>query len=289
MESASRRSGNWMELSAAVQIVAFVLFSLLAVGGALGMATTMSMFRSGILLMASFIGVAGLFLLLLADLLALLQVMMYIGGMLVMILFMVLFSHDPGGEMMTRMMKLPLIEAIFSSGLAHPTCDGSGRSGEHAYDGGDSHGGEAAGGEHGQEQGHGGDGHGMDMEGMSMTTPIKRLAALIASVTGILLAGLILLRPAWPERYAMPDPDSPARIGHLLMGKYMMAFEGAGLMILLGVFGAALLAMPGAYPDAADRERLRAAVAENPPPSDAEPLDPVHSLEDLSGGKEGRS
>lgn len=44
------------------------------------MTMTMSMFRSGVFLMASFIGVAGLFILLSADLIGLLQVMMYVGG-----------------------------------------------------------------------------------------------------------------------------------------------------------------------------------------------------------------
>ena len=42
--------------------------------------------------------------------------MMYIGGMLVMILFMALFSHDPGGDMMAGM-DLPLVEKFFSLGL----------------------------------------------------------------------------------------------------------------------------------------------------------------------------
>ena len=55
------------------QWIAFVVFGLIALAGALGMATTMSMFRSGIFLMASFMGVAGLFILLLADLLGFLQ------------------------------------------------------------------------------------------------------------------------------------------------------------------------------------------------------------------------
>ena len=88
--------------------------------GALGMTTTMSMFRSGIFLMASFIGVAGLFILLSADLIGLLQIMMYIGGMLVMILFMLLFSMDPGGAMMAGMEMSP-VERLFSRGLKPQT------------------------------------------------------------------------------------------------------------------------------------------------------------------------
>ncbi|WP_415790132.1 NADH-quinone oxidoreductase subunit J, partial [Deinococcus saxicola] len=91
------------------------------------MTTTMSMFRSGIFLMASFIGVAGLFILLSADLIGLLQIMMYIGGMLVMILFMLLFSMDPGGAMMAGMDMSP-VERLFSRGLK-PTGDSDGHQG----------------------------------------------------------------------------------------------------------------------------------------------------------------
>lgn len=227
-----------MELSAAAQWIAFGVFSFLAIAGALGMTTTMSMFRSGIFLMASFFGVAGLFILLSADLLGLLQVMMYTGGMLVMILFMVLFSHDPGGDMMTSQMKLPLVEKLFSLGLDR---------GEH--------------GGHGQ---HGGHGDMPDMSDMSMFTSIKKPAAVLALITGSSIITLLLAVPAWPTVREIPDPDSARRIGDLLMNKYMIAFEGAGLLILLGIFGAVFVQRPGAHPDARERELLQAAVAEHP-------------------------
>ncbi len=107
------------------EMIAFGLSAFITVAGALGMATTMSMFRSGIFLMASFMGAAGLFILLSADLLGVLQIMMYIGGMLIMILFMVLFMPDPGGAMMADMpgMMTP-IEKFFSLGLAPKNPEG---------------------------------------------------------------------------------------------------------------------------------------------------------------------
>lgn len=230
-----------MELSQAAQIITFAVFGLLAVLGALGMATTMSMFRSAIFLMASFVGVAGIFILLAADLVGMLQVMMYVGGMLVMALFMVLFSSDPGGEMMSSMMKLRGFERLFSIGLSRPQ--------DHSSDD------------------DGGGGH----HDMSMFTPIKKPAAIVAGLTLGLLVALILLRQeAWARFAAIPDPDSSRRIGHLLMGKYMVAFEGAGLLILLGIFGAVWVARAGrrvGLPDRVgmpDREKLRAAVDEPP-------------------------
>lgn len=231
-----------MELSVSAQWLAFGVFSLLAVAGGLGMTATMSMFRSGVFLMTSFIGVAGLFLLLSADLLGLLQVMMYVGGMLVMILFMVLFSGDPGGAMMAGHMKLPLVERLFSRGLAH----------------GQQH-----------EQQHG-DGHAQHDEhqqrDMSMFTPVKRPALVLALVTGAVLIALLVALPPWPAVGEVPDPDSAHRIGELLMSKYMLAFEGAGLLILLGIFAAVFVQRPGARVDPGGRDALQAAVAGDPAP-----------------------
>ena len=238
-----------------VQWIAFAVFAFIAVAGALGMTTTMSMFRSGIFLMASFIGVAGLFILLLADLIALLQVMMYIGGMLVMILFMLPFSHDPGGAMMSTHMTLKGPERWFSLGLARKPRQEQKHGGEHQG---------KQGGEHG----------GMSMQDMSMYTAIKRPAALLALLIGAVLVALLIWRPHWAVVNSLPDQDSPMRIGQLLMDKYMLAFEGAGLMILLGIFGAVLMQRPAKYPDSPERDTLQAAMDEPPPPAEADALEP---------------
>ena len=88
----------------------FLALSAVALGGAAMMLLTMSMYRAGLFLMVSFLALAGMFFLLQADLLAAIQIMMNVGGMAVMILFMVMLMIDPGGEMMwdmKRQMKLP--------------------------------------------------------------------------------------------------------------------------------------------------------------------------------------
>ena len=263
-----------MILGPLAQILAFTLLSLIAILGALGMATTMSMYRSGIFLIGSFIGVSGLFILLSADLLGLLQVMMYIGGMLVMILFMALFSHDPGGDMMAGM-DLPLVEKFFSLGLLPKDEEeveatevkSLGEQGEehqhhemnhgedeaHGHEGMDHS--EAEHGEH--DSGDGGHDH-SDMDhgdmDMSMVTPVRPYAAALGVAVSVLLVGLLLFRPAWPVVDATPNPDSAHEIGSLLMGKYMMAFEGAGLLILVGIFGAVYIARPDRHPSPKNRE-----------------------------------
>jgi NADH-quinone oxidoreductase subunit J len=249
------------------QWLAFVIFAFIAVAGALGMTTTMSMFRSGIFLMASFIGVAGLFILLLADLIALLQVMMYIGGMLVMILFMLLFSHDPGGAMMSSHMTLKGPEKWFSLGLAREPRDSGNGDGHSDDDNGSGHG------DHGGGDSEDGNG-GMSMEDMSMYTAIKRPAAILGLLIGAALVALLIWRPHWPLVHILPDQNSPEHIGRLLMEKYMVAFEGAGLLILLGIFGAVLVQQPAKHPASAERDCLQAAVDEKPPPIEYDPLEP---------------
>ncbi|KIU27437.1 NADH-ubiquinone oxidoreductase [Methylobacterium radiotolerans] len=305
-------------MSAAFEIAAFGVLAFVAVAGALGMTTTMSMFRSGIFLMASFIGVAGLFILLSADLIGLLQVMMYIGGFLIMILFMVLVMHDPGGAMMAGMDMAPL-ERWFSKGLVprQPTSEEQGNHrnaeaaqhpgdaedegngakphGAHAHESGHTHdeatkamphnaeGGQVRQPDHQHEQTTHEHGHGPERVGgheghsgmdMSMVTPVRPLAAWLAVGAAVMLVGMLVLRPAWPVSDAIPDPDSARRVGHLLMEKYMVAFEGAGFLILIGIFGAVLLARPSAYPDDASRT-ARVAVDAKPEPIRNDRLAPL--------------
>jgi NADH-quinone oxidoreductase subunit J len=92
-------------MSGILEWIIFLALSLIAVITAAGMLLTMSMYRTGLALMASFVALAGLFILLGADLLAAIQIMMNVGGMLVMVLFMVMIMRDPGGEMMWAMKR----------------------------------------------------------------------------------------------------------------------------------------------------------------------------------------
>ena len=276
-----------MELAPALQIVAFGLFAVIAVAGALGMATTMSMFRSGLFLMASFMGVGGLFILLMADLLGMLQIMMYIGGMLVMILFMVLFSQEPGGAMMMQMMKqgsmkMSAFEMFFSRGVVANQKDHGQKHEEHAS--ARQH---EAQSQNGIQQEDGEMGNmkmdGMSMDDMNMFTPIKRQAAVLACVVAALLIASVLLRPSWPVVSQIPDQNSPAQIGTLLMGKYMIAFEGCGLLILLGIFASVMISRPATHPDASDREHLKAAVEESPAPVEADTVVPTSPVGESEG------
>ncbi len=121
---------------------------------------------------------------------------------------------------------------------------------------------------------HGGGGMEMDM---SMFTPIKKYAAWGGIAIFVILTALLILFPDWKIQNSIPDQDSSRRIGELLMGKYMMAFEGAGLMILLGIFGAIYLARPGKHPDSKERG-MASAVNEEPPPAAEEIFEPFYKI-----------
>jgi NADH-quinone oxidoreductase subunit J len=83
---------GWGASSAGAGGVAFGLFAALTIGGSLICVWERSVVRSAFSLMATFTGVAGLFLLLGADFLAVAQILIYVGGILALILFGVMLS-----------------------------------------------------------------------------------------------------------------------------------------------------------------------------------------------------
>jgi len=78
--------------------LAFGLFAFLTLGGGLMCVFERSVVRSAFSLLATFSGTAGLFLLLGADFLAMAQILIYVGGILVLILFGVMLTPPDLGE-----------------------------------------------------------------------------------------------------------------------------------------------------------------------------------------------
>ena len=83
---------GWGASSAGAEGVAFGFFTALTLGGSLMCIWERSVVRSAFSLLATFSGVAGLFLLLGADFLAVAQILIYVGGILALILFGVMLS-----------------------------------------------------------------------------------------------------------------------------------------------------------------------------------------------------
>jgi len=78
--------------------LAFALFAIMTIGGGIVCVWERSVVRSAFALMATFTGVAGLFVLLEADFLAMAQILIYVGGILALLLFAVMLTPPDLGE-----------------------------------------------------------------------------------------------------------------------------------------------------------------------------------------------
>jgi NADH-quinone oxidoreductase subunit J len=76
-----------------LQQVAFAAVALIVLGSAVAVVTMRNIFHSLLFLALSFLGVAGVFLLLSADFLAAVQVLVYIGAITVLMMFALMLTH----------------------------------------------------------------------------------------------------------------------------------------------------------------------------------------------------
>ena len=76
-----------------VSHVVFIILSIAALGGALGVVFARNLFRSALALVLSFVGVAGFYVLLQAELLAMIQILVYVGAIAILIIFAIMLSR----------------------------------------------------------------------------------------------------------------------------------------------------------------------------------------------------
>lgn len=251
-----------MSAAAIAEWMLFISLAVVALGGSSMMLLTMSMYRAGLFLMVSFIALAGLFFLLEADLLAVIQIMMNAGAMLVMIVFMVMLMMDPGGEMMWEMKRQMRLPGLGALSMSMPR-------GKRPMRGGPARNATA-------EQAAPTDSTryscpmhpevvadeagvcpkcGMNlvpaaavnpsadhqmMVDMAMSTEQLPWALGIGLLLAIGLTGLVLVTP-WPVAPHAAVGDASAAVGELLLSRYMMVFEGAAMLILAGIAGGVIL------------------------------------------------
>lgn len=113
-----------------IEAVLFAVCCLAAAGGALGAALVKNLFHGALLLGLSLTGVAGLYLFLEAQWLACVQVVVYVGGILVLILFATLFSSDILGAVQKTRWPLQLagwIGGILAAVVAWQLATGGGQ------------------------------------------------------------------------------------------------------------------------------------------------------------------
>ena len=95
------------------QDVVFWMLSVMAIGGALGVVLVPDLFRAALLLIVVFIAVAGFFVLLNAEFLAVVQVLIYVGAIAVLIIFAVMLTRDVQRGNLPNRLQIPAV--VFAS------------------------------------------------------------------------------------------------------------------------------------------------------------------------------
>ena len=80
-----------------IETLAFALFALVTIASSLGVVLVEDVWHSALFLGAALLSVAVHFLLLKAAFLAVVQILVYVGGVLILIAFAVMLTRDPGG------------------------------------------------------------------------------------------------------------------------------------------------------------------------------------------------
>ena len=101
------------------QDVVFWVLAVAAIGAALGVVLVRDLFRAALLLIVVFVAIAGFFVLLSAEFLAVVQVLIYAGAISILIIFAVMLTRDvQQGNLPNRLQFLAvLFAALFLSAL----------------------------------------------------------------------------------------------------------------------------------------------------------------------------
>ena len=101
------------------QDVIFWFLAVVAIGAALGVVLTRDLFRAALLLIVVFIAVAGFFVLLSAEFLAVVQVLIYAGAISILIIFAVMLTRDVQHGNLPNRLQIPavLFSALLLSAL----------------------------------------------------------------------------------------------------------------------------------------------------------------------------
>ena len=95
------------------QDAVFWILTVMAVGAALGVVLVRDLFRAALLLIVVFMAVAGFFVLLSAEFLAVVQVLIYVGAIAILIIFAVMLTRDVQRGNLPNRLQIPA--AVFAS------------------------------------------------------------------------------------------------------------------------------------------------------------------------------
>ncbi len=163
--------------------VAFAALALLTLGSAAIVAFARNVMHSAMALLGTLCGVAGLYLLLAADFLAAVQVLVYVGGTLVLFLFAAMLT--------ARIDRAETSNAPLVTG---------------------------------------------------------RRAAKLATLLLALVLSVVAIDTTWPLEDKTVALPSTAKLGHALLGPYVLPFELASLVLLMAMVGALVIARRAVKP-----------------------------------------
>jgi NADH-quinone oxidoreductase subunit J len=156
------------------QAIIFYVFATITVGSAAVVVLARSLIYSAFALLFTFFGVAGLYVLLGADFLAASQLLIYVGGILVLLLFGVMLTH--------KLYDLDLKSGVTQFG-----------------------------------------------------------AGLILAAGLFIVVVKMAVTTTWAGGPGRPPAVTTADIGALFMGRYLLPFEAASILLLVALIGAAMI------------------------------------------------
>ena len=95
------------------QDIIFWFLSVMAIGGALGVVMVPDLFRAALLLIVVFMSVAGFFILLSAEFLAVVQVLIYVGAIAILLIFAIMLTRDVQRGNLPNRLQIPAV--VFSA------------------------------------------------------------------------------------------------------------------------------------------------------------------------------
>jgi NADH:ubiquinone oxidoreductase subunit 6 (subunit J) len=193
-----------------VQDIVFWLLSVAAISAALGVVLVRDLFRAALLLVGVFVAVAGFFVLLNAEFLAVVQVLIYAGAISVLIIFAVMLTRDVQHGNLPNRLQIPaaLFAALLLASLVTVAVDTKWEF--------------------------------LPEESQSSVEIVQTGAVMNLDEETLTAAGVVS-----PED---KEQVGNAGLADLLTGKFVLPFEAVSVLLLAALIGALALVRPAARP-----------------------------------------
>ena len=245
------------------QDIVFWILAVVAVGAALGVVLVRDLFRAALLLVVVFMAVAGFFVLLSAEFLAVVQVLIYAGAISILIIFAVMLTRDVQRGNLPNQLQIPavLFSALLLAVLVVVATDTNWDLTADVL----SERGQEISAQAGLEQGAGGDliseraREDIESGELDRAEVAGLLAAelqdrvdLVQTHSGSIVTDEALERSGFETEGSNPGSIKAAReagvdqasLADLLIGDYVLPFEAVSLLLLAALIGALVLVRP---------------------------------------------